>query len=273
VGSALSRLGIDPRHPRQSAANICFPMRFLVTAGNTREKIDAVRDWGNVFTGNTGFRIARALAAVGEVDLLTSNAAHLAELAGDGRPPGRVAGSRFTTHAELRGALAALMARQPYDAVFMTAAVADYRPARTYAVVNRTRGDDGTETWTVRDAQAGKVKSTHDAVAVLGERTEKLVDLFRTEWGHRGLLVKFKLEVGVPPDDLVRIGQSSRRASGADYLVANTLDMVDGPDAGAFLLSDGGAEWVPRDELPDRLVRVAGQTGGASNGVGGVPAS
>jgi phosphopantothenoylcysteine synthetase/decarboxylase len=156
------------------------------------------------------------------------------------------------------------MARQPYDAVFMTAAVADYRPARTYAVVNRTRGDDGTETWTVRDAQAGKVKSTHDAVAV---------DLFRTEWGHRGLLVKFKLEVGVPPDELVRIGQSSRRASGADYLVANTLDMVDGPGAGAFLLSDGGAEWVPRDELPDRLVRVAGQTGGASNGVGGVPAS
>ena len=42
--------------------------RFLVTAGNTREMIDRVRDWGNVFTGNTGFAIAQALAAHGEVE-------------------------------------------------------------------------------------------------------------------------------------------------------------------------------------------------------------
>ena len=56
-------------------------MRFLVTAGNTREKIDAVRDWGNAFTGNTGLAIARALAEAGTVHLLTSNRQHLADLA------------------------------------------------------------------------------------------------------------------------------------------------------------------------------------------------
>lgn len=234
-------------------------MRFLVTAGNTREKIDAVRDWGNVFTGNTGFSIARALSLAGDVDLLTSNRAHLAELAAaGGASPSRITGSAFTSHAELRGALAALMARQPYDAVFMTAAVADYRPAGMYEVVRRTRGDGGIETWSVRDVQAPKVKSSHDHIAVLGERTEKIVDLFRGEWGHRGLLVKFKLEVGVARDELIRIGQASRRASGADYLVANTLDMVGGPGAGAFLLSDGGEEWVPREELPGRLTRLVG---------------
>jgi phosphopantothenoylcysteine synthetase/decarboxylase len=229
-------------------------MRFLVTAGNTREQIDTVRDWGNVFTGNTGLRIARALSQLGEVDLLTSNRTHLAELDGDAR----IAGSPFTSHAELRGALAALLARQGYDAVFMTAAVADYRPVRTYALLRRgpAPGEVGAEQWVVRDVQAGKVKSDHPAIAVLGERTEKIVDLFRTEWRHRGLLVKFKLEVGVGRDDLLRIGQASRRASGADYLVANTLDMVDGPGAGAFLLGDAGEEWVPRDALPDRLVRL-----------------
>src|SRR3954470_15229918 len=107
--------------------------RFLVTAGNTRERIDRVRDWGNIFTGNTGYRIARALSEVGDVDLLTSNRVHLAELVGDAR----IAGSPFTSHAELRGAISALIARQPYDAVFMTAAVADFRPVRTYAVLNR----------------------------------------------------------------------------------------------------------------------------------------
>jgi phosphopantothenoylcysteine synthetase/decarboxylase len=226
--------------------------RFLVTAGNTREKIDRVRDWGNIFTGNTGYRIACALAEVGDVDLLTSNRDHLSQIAG--RP--RITGSPFTTHAELRGALAALLARQVYDAIFMTAAVADYRPARTYEVVERQPQSDGTERWVVRDAQAGKVKSTHEAIAVLGERTEKIVDLFRAEWHHRGMLVKFKLEVDIGREDLIRIGQASRLASGADYLVANTLDMVEGADAGAFLLGDGIKEWVPRDELPARLVRV-----------------
>ena len=94
-------------------------------------------------------------------------------------------------------------------------------------------------------------------MAVLGRRTEKLVDLFRTAWGHRGLLVKFKLEVGIGRDELIRIGDASRRASGADYLVANTLEMVTGDGAGAFLIGDAGHAWVPRGELPGRMVGVA----------------
>jgi phosphopantothenoylcysteine synthetase/decarboxylase len=233
-------------------------MRVLITAGNTRERIDDVRDWGNVFTGNTGYAIAMAVAPLAEVDLLTSNAAHLAEVAAARPAPHRVAGSPFKTHEELRGALAALTARHKYDAIFMTAAVADYRPARTFAVVERRpdAGAPGLETWVVRDVQAGKVKSSYPNIAVLGERTEKLVDLFRAAWGHKGLLVKFKLEVGLSRDALIRIGQASRKASGADYLVANTLDMVSGDAAGAYLLSDAGEEWVPRADLARRMAAL-----------------
>ncbi|MEZ0264268.1 MAG: phosphopantothenoylcysteine decarboxylase [Phycisphaerae bacterium] len=239
------------------------PLRFLVTAGNTREMIDRVRDWGNVFTGNTGYGIARKLADLGTVDLLTSNAAHVAEIerAGTGD---RLRASTFRSHAELRGALAARMGRERYDAVFMTAAVADYRPVRTYAVTERQvdPANPGVERWVVRDAQAGKVKSDHAQIAVLGERTEKLVDLFRTEWGHRGLLFKFKLEVGIDTEKLLAIGRASRTASGADYLVANTLDMVEGERAGAYLIADGGEEFVPRADLAERLAReVAVRTG------------
>src|SRR2546423_7415804 len=110
--------------------------RFLAPAGNTRERIDAVRDWGNVFTGNTGYEIARALSSAGDVDLLTSNRIHLADLAAAGavaapapsRPSLRALG--FITPEELKTALSALMDRGRYDAVFMTAAVADYRPDR-----------------------------------------------------------------------------------------------------------------------------------------------
>jgi phosphopantothenoylcysteine synthetase/decarboxylase len=232
-------------------------MRVLVTAGNTREKIDQVRDWGNIFTGNTGYSIASAVAEVADVDLLTSNQGHLRDLVEKQPAKHHIAASGFTSHGELKGALAALMARHRYDAIFMTAAVADYQPERVYAVVERTPTLIATEErWLVRDVQAGKVKSTHPQIAILGRQTEKLVDLFRSTWKHEGLLVKFKLEVGISKEELIRVGQASRRSSGADYLVANTLEMVGGENAGAFLLSDAVEEWVPRDQLARRLVRL-----------------
>lgn len=227
--------------------------RFLITAGNTREMVDRVRDWGNIFTGNTGYSIARALTALGEVDLLTSNRVHVAQASADG-----ICASAFTSHAELKGALAALMARQKYDAVFMTAAVADYKPAGVYQVVERAPGEGGVETWVVRSVQAGKIKSNHGQIAVLGEQTEKIVDLFRTAWHYTGLLFKFKLEVGVAAEELLRIGEASRKASGADYLVANTLEMVEGAGAGAYLLSNSGHEFISRGALAGRLTEVAG---------------
>lgn len=238
-------------------------MRFLVTAGNTQERIDRVRQWSNIFTGNTGLGIAKALTELGEVDLLTSNKSHVAELSKSGLPGLRPEG--FTDHADLRQKLAAKMGSGSYDAVFMSAAVADYRPAGTFAVLARSPAETpGQETWIVQNVQAGKVKSNYPAIAVLGEQTEKLVDLFRNEWNFKGLLVKFKLEVGISAEDLIRIGQASRVSSGAEYLVANSLEMVEGPDAGAYLLSEGGAEWIPRGGLAARLVQIVKEFQGAS---------
>jgi phosphopantothenoylcysteine decarboxylase/phosphopantothenate--cysteine ligase len=228
--------------------------RFLVTAGNTREMIDRVRDWGNVFTGNTGFAIAQALAAHGEVDLLTSNRNHIAQASAEAG--GRIRASGFTSHGELKGALATLLARGRYDAIFMTAAVADYRPAGVFQVVERTADGSDTETWRVRNVGAPKVKSNHARIAILGEQTEKIVDLFRREWGHEGLLFKFKLEVGIGREELLQIGRASRVASGANYLVANTLDMVDGEGAGAYVISDAGEEFVSRAALARRLAEL-----------------
>src|SRR4051794_27420687 len=226
--------------------------RFLVTAGNTQERIDQVRSWSNIFTGNTGLSIAKAIAQIGPVDLLTSNANHLAELATTQTTAHPIHAQGFSSHQNLREMLAAKMREREYDAVFMTAAVSDYRPVRAFAVVSRepmsttNKNVCPTERWIVQDVQAGKVKSNHGEIAILGEQTEKLVNLFRREWNYKGLLVKFKLEVGISPDELIKIGQASRISSGAEYLVANTLDMVDGSSAGAFLLSDSGSEWVPR---------------------------
>jgi phosphopantothenoylcysteine synthetase/decarboxylase len=219
--------------------------------------MDAVRDWGNIFTGNTGFAISRALAKRGEVDLLTSNLEHLRQVAGDAELRRSIHGTAFGTHAELKAALAGRMAGSSYEAVFMSAAVSDYRPAGAFEVVSREQGRrPGEERWVVRDVQAGKVGSGYGEVAFLGERTEKLVNLFRTEWGYRGLLVKFKLEVGIDTPRLLEIGRESRAASGADYLVANTLDMVRGEGAGAFLIGPDGEEFIPRQALAERMASL-----------------
>lgn len=231
--------------------------RFLVTAGNTRERVDRVRAITNIFTGQTGLNIARALAGLGRVDLLTSNAAHLAGLA-DATPRGRLTGHAFDTHADLVRLLGQLMTRHTYAGVFMTAAVADYAPTGVYAIEKRQPARGGGERWLVREVSAGKVKSTHKLIAIAAKPTRKVVDLFRTRWNHRGLLVKFKLEVGIAAGELLRIAEASRVHSGADYIVANTLAMVSGRNAGAYLLGHGVQRWVPRADLPGVLAELAG---------------
>ncbi|MCG3138042.1 MAG: hypothetical protein HJJLKODD_01898 [Phycisphaerae bacterium] len=233
-------------------------MRFLVTAGPSREMIDRVRQWGNIFTGTTGLNIAQALTALGLVDLVTSNHQHVEQLRLSASQPQSLYPQPYTTHEELRGILATLMARQHYSAVFMTAAVADYRPAGVFRVLKRESQPEHQrqERWLVEFVQAPKVKSSYGGIAILGEPTAKLIDLFRNDWGYQGLLVKFKLEVDIPVAELLRIGEESRQRSQADFLVANTLAMTSGPEAGAYLLGSSQPEWVPRADLPARLVQL-----------------
>lgn len=234
-------------------------MRFLVTAGSTQEMIDTVRQWSNIFTGNTGFGIATALADLGDVHLLTSNRQHIDQLQSLPSGAHRIHAMHFTSHADLRDKLAAkMLGTETFDAVFMSAAVSDYRPLRVFSVTSRIPDSAvaGQEQWIVQDVHAGKFSSSYSEIAILGQQTEKLVDLFRGAWSFKGLLVKFKLEVGITHERLIQIGQKSRVASGAEFLVANTLDMVDGVAGGAFLLSDSLQEWVPRGHLPARLAQL-----------------
>jgi len=83
-------------------------------------------------------------------------------------------------------------------------------------------------------------------------RTPKLVDLIRTDWRFRDLLVKFKLEVGIDEKRLLEIAESSRRHSDADLMVANTLE---GAHAWAYVGPlDGQYQRIGRRELAARLI-------------------
>ena len=230
------------------------PIRILVTAGNTREMIDQVRDWGNIFTGQTGRDIAVAMADLGNVRLLTSNGAHAAALQGYAGRSGQIVTQGFHAHQDLLGLLEQSMREAPPDVVLMTAAVADYAPVGAFQVLS-VEALPGTtqQRWIVQDVRAPKIKSTHGQIAFLGTPTLKLIDQFRGPWGFRGLLVKFKLEAGITEEQLLAVARQSRTTSGADLMVANTLEMVRGAAPAAYILGEQLTERVARTDLPGRL--------------------
>jgi phosphopantothenoylcysteine synthetase/decarboxylase len=240
-------------------------VHLLVTAGPTREKIDAVRDWGNIFTGQTGLDLALAFLELGHVTLLTSNADHARQYDGYAAGRGMIGVETFRTHADLQQLLAERMTSgDRVDVVAMTAAVADYRPTGAYRIISRggagAAGSGAAENWVVEPVGTapgeGKVKSTFEEIALVGQRTPKLIDMFRRDWKFQGVLIKFKLEVGLSEDELLRVAAASRSASGADLMVANTLAMArptDGGTGGAFLLDQSGATRVGRKELASSI--------------------
>ena len=99
-------------------------MRFVVTAGPTREFIDPVRFLSNPSTGRMGFAVARAARAAGhEVTLIAGPVALKT-------PPG-VTRIDVVSARDMLNAVRTIIARA--DVLVMTAAVADWRPARRAA--------------------------------------------------------------------------------------------------------------------------------------------
>lgn len=234
-------------------------MRLLITAGNTLTPIDRVRGITNIFTGRTGTEIALHAHDRGhEVALLTSTPALAQELRGGRDLERRWTVLPYRTFDDLHTALAPRFGAAAPDAFIHSAAVSDYYAAGVYAADGQTRFRVEDARWeataqpTLIDMSAGKVKSDAPELWLRLLRTPKLVDLVRRDWGFAGVLVKFKLEVGVSDDRLLEIGERSRQQSQADLMVANTLD---GAATEAFLGPVGGGyQRVPRAALAASVV-------------------
>jgi phosphopantothenoylcysteine synthetase/decarboxylase len=236
-------------------------MNILVTAGNTLSLIDRVRCITNVFSGRTGAAVARTAWGRGHtVTLVTSHPEVLLEHGINPHDPGeRFAVQTYRTFDDLASLLQTQLRTTPFDAVCHSAAVSDYLPAGTFSPDPGTFFNARTGEWEGRNGvpslteqKAGKIKSTESELWVRLVRAPKLIDRFRTPWGFAGVLVKFKLEVGIGDDELLEVAEASRQHSAADLMVANTLE---GAKHWAFLGPAGGRyDRVPRRELPDRLL-------------------
>jgi phosphopantothenoylcysteine synthetase/decarboxylase len=246
-------------------------MKLLVTAGNTLTPIDRVRAITSIFTGRTGAQIALHARERGHtVTLLTSHPEVIADLRGS-TPPVK---DHWTVHVyrkfdDLRQLMEATLPGGGLDAVIHSAAVSDYQSVGIYAAAPGTRFTE-TGVWECRGAEpslvdraAGKVKSDEPELWLRLARTPKLIDFIRAEWGFRGILVKFKLEVGLDDAQLLEVAERSRLQSFADLMVANTLD---DSASWAFLGPlDGAYQRVSRGELAARLLDAVEELHGKSN--------
>jgi phosphopantothenate---cysteine ligase (CTP) len=234
-------------------------MNILVTAGNTQMPIDRVRCLTNIFSGRTGTEVAAHAHGLGHhVTLLTSRPEAILEL--DPRRPladDRWRPLRYRTFNDLACLMAQELERDSCNAVIHSAAVSDYTAAGIFAPAPGTHFSTADGTWTgdppaLLSRGAAKVKSDESEMWLRLVRAPKLVDKVRTAWSFRGVLVKFKLEVGISEKRLLEIAEPSRLQSDADLMVANTLE---GSHEWAYLgPQDGAYERIARRELPQRLL-------------------
>jgi phosphopantothenoylcysteine decarboxylase / phosphopantothenate---cysteine ligase len=202
-----------PAHPRPWDG-----LRVLITAGGTREPIDAVRYVGNRSSGRMGFAVAEEAAALGaDVTVIAANVTLP-------RHP-RVTYVDVETAAQLGAASKEAFAR--CDVLVMSAAVADFRPA---------------------SAHEGKLKKTdRDELALVLERTEDVLTGLAATRRPEQTLVGFAAEHGA---GAVEYGRDKLQRKGLDAVVVNDVSQpgigFDATDNEVTIVTAAGDEAVPR---------------------------
>jgi phosphopantothenoylcysteine decarboxylase / phosphopantothenate---cysteine ligase len=193
-------------------------IRVLVTAGGTREPIDAVRYIGNRSSGRMGFALAAEAAARGaEVAVIAANVAL--------QPPPGINVQEVGTAAELKDACEQRF--DDCDVLLMSAAVADFRPAApAQAKLKKDSGPPAIELEPTVDVLAGLAARRRPGQVVIG---------FAAEHG----------------EGAVQYGLGKLQRKGLDAVVVNDVSQpgigFDAADNEVTILSrDGRAGSVPR---------------------------
>lgn len=191
---------------------------ILVTAGSTSCPIDKVRSISNIFQGYTGTDIAIEFAssAGNNVSLLTSNTTLLnLRLSKYDELLGFLLPTQYKTYDDLFTVMEREITTKQYDVIIHSAAVSDYKVDGTYYVKD--------DIFQLVD-NTSKISSSHDELYLKLIQTPKIIDYIRKDWNYKGVLVKFKLQVGISDTELINIATDSMFHSKADFIVANCLE-------------------------------------------------
>ena len=227
------------RRVLEASNSLLHGKTVLVTAGGTREPIDAVRFVGNRSSGRMGVALAEEARRRGAaVTLVASN------LSVD--PPSGVEVVEAPTAADVAEET---LSRADADVVVMAAAVADYRPAAPQP--EKRPKDDSS--WSV------ELRPTDDVLRALGAHP-----------ANGRILVGFAAETG---DDGLARARAKRTGKNADLVVYNDVtgtDMgFDSSENEVVLISEAGERVVERApksriaaEILDEVERLLGRDGG-----------
>jgi phosphopantothenoylcysteine synthetase/decarboxylase len=236
-------------------------MKVLITAGSTNVMIDQVRCISNIFKGETGEKIADYFSCKSEnkVTLITSNKQNETIF---------FRRLHYKTYDELYALMEQEITTGNYDVVIHSAAVSDYKVEGTYVFKTYPQGDKRDEYgWVVGPGpglakvdSSKKISSDNKELYLKLVPTEKIIDKIRKPWGFNGVLVKFKLQVGITDLELLEIAKKSMATSKADFIVANCLEWS--KDRAYILRADespnsfNGIASVSRDVLANRLLEM-----------------
>ncbi|MFT7486298.1 MAG: phosphopantothenoylcysteine decarboxylase/phosphopantothenate--cysteine ligase [Candidatus Paceibacteria bacterium] len=198
--------------------------RVVVTAGPTREHVDPVRYLTNESSGRMGFAIAKAAAAAGchvtlvagPVDLLTPK------------------GVKRVDVVSARDMLAAVReAFQDADALFMAAAVSDWRPRRKLS---------------------GKWRKKDDGEATVQLDLVRNPDILKTVAARKGdrLVVGFALETA----DGLRRARGKMKRKGTDFVVLNDASALSSSYATVIILGADGSSVELREQTKDAIAKA-----------------
>ncbi len=211
--SGAGRLAEPEEICETSLASLGGPLsgkRVVVTAGGTREPIDAARFIGNFSSGKQGVAFARAAKLMGaEVELIAANIDDSLTSGLKVIPVG--------TALELSQALATQSGK--YDLLVMAAAVADFRPSEpTASKLKRSELGDRLDVALVANPDI-----LTETVAALKKAVSKAI------------VLGFAAEAS---DDLETLAKAKLSAKGCDYLAANNISegKVFGKDQTELLL-------------------------------------
>lgn len=204
----------------------------LVSAGPTREPIDAVRFISNPSTGKMGYAVAQAARNHGARVILVSGPVHLT-------PPPGVTFVAVSSAAEMREAV--MEHAHQCDVVIMAAAVSDFRPV---AVSDR------------------KMKKESAPTTLQLERTDDILMQLAALPGKR-LLIGFAAET----DEVIENARKKLKTKNLDLIVANDLTRNGagfGADTNAVTMLDRSGTAtelpvMPKSEIAEQIMGKVAQ--------------
>jgi phosphopantothenoylcysteine decarboxylase/phosphopantothenate--cysteine ligase len=202
-------------------------VRFLITAGPTREPIDPVRYISNRSSGKMGYAIAEAALEAGHKVVLISGPVHLA-------PPRNVKFISVSTSDEMFDAVHQHV--DDADVCILCAAVADYKPAEVSPL---------------------KIKKSTDGMSLQLIPTRDILESLGLRVDRKFLLVGFAAET----DHIEENAARKLRRKNCDLIVANDarVGMESDENELVILFHDGEIKnfsRAPKPILAQELVKI-----------------